>query len=445
MAKRHRAAASGLAEVMAEPRPAGKRSVEDLAILGAPPAFESPLHVGQPNVGDRRRLHRLIDEALDRRWLTNHGPLALRLEAELARFLGVRHCIAICNGTVALELAIRALGLSGEVIVPSFTFVATAHALQWQQITPVFCDVSPDTFNIDPACIERLVTPRTTGILGVHLWGRPCDVEALEAVAREHRLQLLFDAAHAFGAAHRGRRIGSFGRAEVFSFHATKVFNTFEGGAIATDDDELARRIRWMQNFGFSGIDRVDYVGVNGKMSEPCAAMGLVNLDAFPGFVAWNRRNYLRYRERLGGIAGLRLARFDPSEQPNYQYVVAEVLPEAGIERDLLVDVLHAERVLARRYFHPGVHRMEPYRSHYPNAGLLLPHTEALARRTLALPTGTGVSLEAVDAVCDVVEVAIRGAAELRRRSASLRTSPIAGVTPTTAAAALPAAGAGKP
>jgi len=396
-----------------------KKKVADLALMGGVPRFERPLHVGQPNVGDRARLHERLDAILDRRWLTNHGPEVIELERRLTALLGVRHCIAVCNGTVALEIAIRALGLQGEVIVPSFTFVATAHALQWQEITPVFCDVDAETHTLDPVRVEQMISSRTTGILGVHLWGRACDVEGLSEIARRHRLALLFDAAHALGVSRRGRMIGNFGDCEVFSFHATKVFNTFEGGAIATNDDALAQKIRWMQNFGFSNYDQVDHIGVNGKMSEICAAMGLVSLESLDDFVAVNSRNHARYVERLSRLPGLRLLTYDQAERHNHHYVVAEVLPEAGLDRDALVDVLMAERVLARRYFYPGVHRMEPYASLYPNAGLLLPVTEALVERTLVLPTGTGVSFEELDAVCEIIEVALSGAAAIRaRRSA---------------------------
>ena len=181
----------------------------------------------------------------------------------------------MCNATVALEIAIRAMGMSGEVIVPSFTFVATAHALQWQEITPVFCDIDPRTHNLDPNRIEEMITPRTTGIIGVHVWGRPCAVDALAEIAQRRHLKLLFDAAHAFGCSYQGQMIGNFGDAEVFSFHATKFFNTFEGGAVVTNDDELAAKMRLMKNFGFHGYDNVIYVGTNGKMSEVSAAMGL--------------------------------------------------------------------------------------------------------------------------------------------------------------------------
>ncbi len=202
------------------------KNLDTLAIFGGAPALDAVRHVGRPNIGDRRRLLERFNDLLDRRWLTNAGPYVQEFEQKLAALMGVEHCVAMCNGTVALEIAVRAAGLTGEVIVPSFTFVATAHALQWQEITPVFCDIDPTSYCLDPRRVEAMITPRTTGIIGVHLWGRPCDVDALTEIASRHRLKLLFDAAHAFGCSYKGRSVGGFGDAEVLSFHATKFFTT---------------------------------------------------------------------------------------------------------------------------------------------------------------------------------------------------------------------------
>ena len=226
---------------------------------------------------------------------------------------------------LALEISIRALGLSGEVIVPSFTFIATAHALQWQEITPVFCDVDPETHNLDPAKVEALITPRTTGIIGVHVWGRPCAVESLQEIAHRHGLKLMFDAAHAFGCSHNGQMIGNFGQAEVFSFHATKFFNTFEGGAVVTNDDDLAAKMRLMKNFGFTGYDQVIYVGTNGKMSEVSAAMGLTGLEDLDEFINTNHRNYKTYQNGLQNVPGIQLISYDEAERNNFQYIIVEV------------------------------------------------------------------------------------------------------------------------
>ncbi len=392
---------------------------KQLAILGGGPAFQSPLHVGRPNIGDREHFMDYANQIFDNRWLTNHGPFVKEFEQELSVFLGVKHCIAICNATVALEIAIRALGMRGEVILPSFTFIATAHSLQWQDITPVFADIDPQTHNLDPRSVEKLITPRTTGIVGVHLWGRPCEIDALQQIANARNLKLLFDAAHAFGCTYRGKMIGNFGNAEVLSFHATKFFNTFEGGAIVTNDDALAERVRLMQNFGFAGYDNVVYIGTNGKMSEVSAAMGLTNLKSLDEFVRLNRRNYRVYRRELNAIPGLSLIHYDENERCNFQYMAVEVDEQAvGISRDAFLEVLHAENVLARRYFWPGCHRMEPYRSYFPNAYLMLPQTEELAGRILVLPTGSTVSEQDIEVICGILRAAIVNAEEIRQRIA---------------------------
>lgn len=390
-------------------------AVLQFAVAGAAPAFGEPLHVGRPNVGDAAQFLRLAAEVLERRWLTNGGRCVREFEARMAGILGVRHCIPVCNATVALEIAVRALGLEGEVIVPSFTFVATAHALQWQEITPVFCDVHPCTHNLDPAKVEALITPRTTGIVGVHLWGRACDVEALSAIAEKRGLALMFDAAHAFACSHGSKMVGNFGRCEVFSFHATKFLNTFEGGAIATNDDALAEKIRLMKNFGFAGMDRVIHIGTNGKMSEVSAAMGLASLDQMDAFIARNRANHAAYSEGLAGVPGVEVAPYNAKERCNFQYVIAEV-DEAlfGLSRDALLGVLRAENVLARRYFYPGCHRMEPYRSLQPNAGLWLGETERLCGRVLALPTGTAVDEGSIGRICGIIRAAGEHAGALR-------------------------------
>lgn len=377
----------------------------DLALNGAKPAFSEPLHVGRPHLGDRDELLRYTTDIYERSWLTNNGPLVQELEQKLAKRLGVKHCVAMCNGTVALEIAIRALGLHGEVIVPSYTFVATAHALHWQAITPVFADIDPATHNIDPGAVRRMITPRTTGIVGVHLWGRPAPIQALQSLADEHGLQLMFDAAHAFDCSHEGRKIGNFGRCEVFSFHATKVFNSFEGGAVMTNEDDLADAMRLMRNFGFAGYDNVIYPGTNGKMVEISAAMGLVNLRAMESFVAKNRENYQAYSTALSGIPGVSLLQYDEAQDPNYHYVVIEVdTGRAGL-RDQIVETLHAENVLARKYFWPGCHRMKPYRDLFPHAGLVLPNTETVAASVIVLPSGSGVDVAAVHQIGNMIRV----------------------------------------
>jgi dTDP-4-amino-4,6-dideoxygalactose transaminase len=365
---------------------------------------EGVLHIGRPNIGNREDFNARINDILDRRWLSNNGKYVQEFEKRVSEMLGVKHSIAVCNATVGLEIAIRALDLSGEVIVPSFTFIATAHSLQWQQITPVFVDIDPTTHNVDPAKVEALITPRTTAILAVHLWGRGCDVEALQEIADRHKLKLLFDAAHAFGCSHQGRMIGGFGAAEIFSFHATKFLNSLEGGMITTNDDDLALRMRRMQNFGFTGYDQVESIGTNGKMNEVSGAMGLTNLESMDEFITANRAHYHRYREQLGALTGLSVLAYDEAEKCNFQYIVVDLDPEvAGISRDDLVQRLHEQGVIARRYFYPGCHRMEPYRTFFPEACASLPITEKLVHRLFCLPTGSSLSESDVDRVCGLI------------------------------------------
>lgn len=393
-----------------------KASHREIAILGGKPAFAEPLHVGRPNIGNRERLLARINDILDRRWFTNNGRYVQEFEARLAEFTGVKHAVAMTNATIAQEIAVRAAGITGEVIIPSFTFVATAHALQWQEITPVFCDVEPGTHHIDPNRVEDMITPRTTAIIGVHVWGAPCAIDALTEIASRRGLHLMFDAAHAIGCSYRGRMIGGFGEAEIVSFHATKFLNSFEGGAVLTNDDALATKMRFMRNFGFAGYDDVDYVGTNGKMTEVAAAMGLTSLESIDDIVAINRRNYRAYQSGLAGLPGIKLFTYDEAERNNFQYIIVEVdEAEAGISRDLLVKVLHAENVLARRYFYPGCHQMEPYRSYYPHARLLLPETEKLTQRVMSLPTGTAVDEDAIGIVCAIIQAAIANHQEIRR------------------------------
>lgn len=409
-------------------------SVEHLAIDGGPPAFVEPRHVGAPNVAGRDRFLARVETMLDRNRLTNNGPFVRQFEQVVAERCGVEHCVAVGNATSGLQVAARLLELEGEVIVPAWTFVATAHALQWLGITPVFADVDPLTQTICADAVADAITPRTTGVVGVHLFSQICDDDALRRVTADAGVSLMYDAAHAFGASRNGTRAGAFGELEVFSFHATKFLNTFEGGALVTNDTDLAERARLAINFGFSGRDNVVSLGVNAKMPEVNAAMGLTQLEFMDQTIEANRARHERYAERLGAVPGVELVHSpepaDPvddadiawrSQQSNHQYVVLRVdRAAAGVSRDELLGALEAENVLARRYFHPGVHQMEPYRSLQPDAGLALPVTETLSQTVLVLPTGTAMSMGDVETVADLI------AAIVERRSSAEPALPAA-------------------
>lgn len=394
------------------------RIKQSIAILGGAPSFETPLHVGAPNQGSRDRFLALINDALDRNWLTNNGPLVQQFEKEVAEISRVKHCIAMANGTFALQAAVRACRLSGEVIVPSFTFVATAHALSWQGIQPVFCDVDPVTHTLDVDAVKRCITSKTSGMIGVHLWGVPCDTESLAEVAGKHNLTLMYDAAHAFGCSSKGQPIGSFGRCEVFSFHATKFVQAGEGGAIVTNDDQLAEELRFMRNFGFRRSDDVVDVGINGKMSELSAAMGLTSLESLSEFVQTNESNFECYQQAFHSIDGITMFCPRDDQTSNYQYAVAMVDETVcPLNRDELVCCLHAENVMARRYFYPGLHRMDAYQknpeSRLPSCDL--PVTEQLSDRVLVLPTGTCTTTDQILRMADVIKAAIENVTAVKR------------------------------
>jgi dTDP-4-amino-4,6-dideoxygalactose transaminase len=389
------------------------RELSDLVLFGADPGITRELHVGQPRVLHPDRVLRRISEAMARRVLTNGGPLVAEFERRVAEHAGTRCCVATANGTLALQLMIRAADLAGDVIVPSFGFVALPHALRWEGVRPVFCDVDPVTHTLDPVSVERSITSTTTAIIGVHLWGRRCDTTALRAIAERHQLRLFYDGAHAFGTEYDHARTGSHGDAEIFSFHATKFVHTFEGGAVVTNDSASAERIRRMQRFGFVDYDTVAGLGINAKMSEASAAMGLGSLDDMEEAAAINRSRYNLYVDLLAGLPGLRLLQH--TEGSNWHYMVTEVDPErAGLTRDQLVAALWTEGVRARRYFHPGCHRMEPYAAEPASFGAL-PVTEHLSQTVMCLPTGTALEPADVRRVAALIRLLLANPDSVRR------------------------------
>ncbi len=393
-----------------------KRGVEDLALLGGAPAFADPLHVGRPNIGDRETVMQGIEAALDARWLSNDGAQLRAFEARLSERLGGLHCVATCNGTLALQIALRALGVEGEVVLPSLTFIATAHAVAWERLTPVFADVERQTLCMGPEQAAPLINPGTGALLGVHLWGRCADVAGLERLAGERGLPLLFDGAHTLGSTLDGRPLGAYGDAAILSFHATKIANTFEGGAIVTRSAELAERAAGMRNFGFVDEDEVVGIGTNAKLSEAGAAMGIASLASLDRFLVVNRRNYQSYAAAFSDIPGIGLREFESPAESNCHNVVIDVdAAAAGLARDDLRAVLVAENVLARRYFYPGCHRAAPYLGDGQPA---LPVTERALGRCLSLPTGTAVTGADIERVGEVVRLAVAGADLIRRRIA---------------------------
>jgi len=383
--------------------------------MGGNPAYNKTLLVGTPNVMNSARIHEMIDDIFQRKWLSNNGPYVQELENLLKKFLEVKHVIVVNNGTVGLEVAIHALEIRGEAIVPSYTFVATPHALLWSGVRPVFCDIDPETYNIDINKIESLITEKTSAIVAVDVYGRPSNKDRLAEIARNHNLSLLFDSAHSFGNSYKGKMIGNFGDAEVFSFHATKFFNSFEGGAIATNDDALAMKCRAIRNFGFNGGEESEYLGINGKMSEVSAAMGTLSLENITQTVEANRKNYNAYRKGFDGIPGIKLIEYSKTEKCNYQYIIIEADEGiCGLSRDELAQILETEGIGTRKYFFPGCHKMKPYRTMFPRIGNNLPVTESVSSRVLALPTGTAVTPEDVAVITNIVDISVKNAGKIR-------------------------------
>lgn len=387
-------------------------SAESLAILGAPPAFETPLCAGHSSAGDRGA----TSEHLDGLDIDAGDSFVRAFEERIAEAVGVEHCVAMGNANIALMLTVRGLELSGEVIVPSFAPIGIAHALEWQGIAPVFCDVDPHTRTLDPAKAEALITARTSGILGVHLWGQPCDVDALADVAARNSVKLIFDASHAFGCSHKGKMIGGFGEAEVLSIQGEQFLNASAGAAVATQNVLLAEQLRRMRNFGRNAAGEVAGLGMDGGMSEANAALGLRALESMHTLAEVNRRNFAHYDLQLTNLPGVVLVTDNSLEQRNFHHVVVEVNEtNAGLSRDELMTVLRAENIVPGGD-HLCCHHADPYRMRYPEARLRLPQSESLAERFLVLPSGSGVSEAMIEAVCEVIRTALRHAEMVRAK-----------------------------
>lgn len=382
------------------------------ALAGGSPYFVEPLHVGRPNQPDRDIFIGRVHEMLDRNWLANGGPFAREFEERLCSFTGTSGCVVVTNATVGLQSVIKAAGIRDAVAMPSFTFAATAAAACWVGLDPALFDIEDRRYGLDPAIVRANAENPLGAILGVHVWGLPCDVDGLQAVATERGIPLMFDAAHALGSTLNGKPIGGFGTAEVFSFHATKVMHSFEGGAITSNDDGLIDELRKVINFGFVGYDDVRAAGTNAKMSEVAAAMGISMLEQLPTILSRNHENREAYDEWVGSIPGITLVAAQPDSTTNDHYVIALVDEDAyGMSRDDLYRFLHSEGVLARRYFHPGIHDMVPFSGF--GGRRVFPRTNDLAGRCLALPTGQAVDATTIEGIGGLVALGHDNAVQL--------------------------------
>lgn len=337
----------------------------------------------------------------DSRWLTNMGVKHKQFQANLIDYLGVSHIDLFSNGHMALEMAIQAMNLTGEVITSSFTFASTTHAIVRNGLTPVFCDIDANTYTIDVNKIEALITDKTCAIIPVHVYGNICDVEAIDRIAKKHNLKVIYDAAHAFAVKYNGIGVGNFGDASMFSFHATKVFHSIEGGAVCFHNDEYGLDLYRLKNFGIRGPEKVDAVGANAKMNEFAASMGICNLRHLDGEIAKRKAVVERYRERLSGIDGIKLNAVQENVQSNYAYFPV-VFDGYKYTRDEICDRLKKYDIIARKYFYPITNAFDCYKDKH-NAKEETPIAYDVSLKVVTLPLYADLSLNDVDKICDII------------------------------------------
>ncbi|MCI5779176.1 MAG: DegT/DnrJ/EryC1/StrS family aminotransferase [Lentisphaeria bacterium] len=354
---------------------------------------DRPIFVTEPSLPPLDDFIPYLRRIWENKWLTNNGEFHRKFEAALAEYLGVKYVSLFTNGMIALQVGMQALRITGEVITTPFTFVATTHAIHWNNCKPVFCDIEPDTYTMDPAKVEALITPKTTAIMPVHVYGNPCNHEELRRIADTYGLKLFYDAAHVFGVRKDGVSVCSWGDLSMLSFHATKVFNTFEGGALVTNDENLKKRIDFLKNFGFANEVTVVAPGTNGKMDEFRAAYGLLQLEIVDGEIAKRRKVAEFYREGLKNVPGIRVLQDISGVKHNYAYFPVEVdAKQYGMTRDELYDKLKRENIYSRRYFYPLCSDVPTYRSLPSATAENLPVATKVAKEILCLPMYAGLT-----------------------------------------------------
>lgn len=361
---------------------------------------ELPIRVTRSSMPPFEEYAGLIRKLWDSHWLTNMGDFHQQLERELKEYLMAPNLSLFVNGHTALEMALQACNLSGEVITTPFTFASTTHAIVRNGLTPVFCDIRPDDYTLDAGKLESLITDKTSAIVPVHVYGNICQVEAIDRIAKKHGLKVIYDAAHAFGETVDGVGVASFGDASMFSFHATKVFNTIEGGAVVYRDAELAHEINGLKNFGILDEETVALVGGNGKMNEFQAAMGLCNLKYVDQEIGKRRQVYRRYQLRLSDVPGIRLCPDDPKVKRNYAYMPV-VFDGFRKDRDQVFAELETHEIYTRKYFYPCVNAYQCYREQFRPEDT--PVALKISQQVLTLPMFADLPLDEVDRICDII------------------------------------------
>lgn len=366
--------------------------------------LKQPIYVTQPALPPLADFIEYLKQIWDNKILTNNGPFHQQFENALAKYLGVKYISVFSNGTLALMTALQALRITGEVITTPFSFVATTHSLWWNNIKPVFSDIEPDYFNLDPEKVEAAITPQTTAIMPVHVYGNPCNVKRLREIADTYGLKLIYDAAHAFNVKIKGKSVLNFGDLSILSFHATKVFNTFEGGAVVCHDEKTKKRIDYLKNFGFSGEITVIEPGINAKMNELQAACGLLQLKYVDNHIAQRKKITELYREQLSNIPGITFLRDINGVAHNYAYFPILVdAKEYGKTRDDLYEELKRRNIRSRRYFYPLISQFPTYCGLPSAKPENLPIAEKVAKRVICLPLYSDLDKEVVRSISKLV------------------------------------------
>ena len=357
------------------------------------------INVTKAYLPSKAKFQAYVDRIYESGWLTNNGQLLKELEARLQAHLGVKHLILVANGSLALQIAYKVLDLKGEVITTPFSFVATTSTLAWEGLKPVFADINPNSFNLDPAQIEQHITPNTSAIVPVHVFGNPCDIEAIQHIAQKHKLKVVYDGAHAFGVNYKSQSVFNYGDISILSFHATKIFHTIEGGAVITNDDELAKKIRLLINFGITGPTTIEGLGINAKMNEFEAAMGLCILDEIETITAQRKHIMQIYQTELEDLVEFQA--FNPHANNNYAYVPVLFETEAQLQK--VQKALNDNSIFPRRYFYPSLDTLD-----YLQTNQICAHSRDIASRILCLPIYSGLTQEQQNRIIELIKGLIK-------------------------------------
>lgn len=350
--------------------------------------------VTKPFLPPQGEYEKYLSDIWKRQWLTNNGPIVNDLELKLKEYLKLDHLLYLTNGTIAIQIAIKALKLEGEIITTPFSFVATTSSIVWESCTPVFVDIDPNTLNIDSTKIEAAVTPKTSAILATHVYGNPCEVEAIQNIADKYNLKVIYDAAHCFGTKYKGNSIFKYGDISTTSFHATKLFHTIEGGAVFTNCSEHLKKMSFLRNFGFDGPENFNGIGINGKNSEFHAAMGLVNLR-YVDTILYDRRKQTELYDKW--LSGLNVKRIKITSNSTFNYAYLPIIFETEEQLLKTVSALNTNLIYPRRYFYPSLHKLDYVKSQEA------PISECISKRVLCLPLYSGLTEEEIDFICRIM------------------------------------------